>query len=164
MMISTLIIECVVPVRKTRSLVECMIESFNQLHATVQEFLVRNSLLRPSNQHPVQTRPFRMGEFFISQIGVVDHLADGHDLGVGDPKLFYQCFEGAIIPTMAKTFCMEHVKRNGVGLGRWSAAKNKPCLGIDESFDQPGGRDPVNTRPMARYPDAGNIFLGGSRS
>ena len=72
----------------------------------------------------------------------------GHplDCSVANPESIDQCLERAMIAVMAE-LDIEHVVRDGLGVGGRLVPKNEFCFRIDEFPDEPGRSDTVDFRP-----------------
>src|SRR5262249_1190317 len=127
-----------------------VIEPFDQVHAAPQQLFIRNALLRPANQYPVEPKTFPLSEFLISQVGVVNDLRQCHDLWITDRELLAQGLECAVFSAMSKSTRLKHVEWNLVWMSFRVIAEDKFRVWIDESADEPGGGDSVDARARSR--------------
>ncbi|MEA3147934.1 MAG: hypothetical protein QOI53_3530 [Verrucomicrobiota bacterium] len=85
-------------------------------------------------------------EFVVLQIGVMDQLGQPLHRPVPNAEAIDQGLERAMIAVMAE-LDIEHVVRDGLGVGGRLVPKNEFCFRIDEFPDEPGRSDTVDFRP-----------------
>src|ERR1035437_671299 len=64
-----------------------LVQAFDQIHPTLQQFVIRQILLRPAIQDLVQPLSLDPSEFLIAEIGIVNDLRDAFDPAVLDREL-----------------------------------------------------------------------------
>ncbi len=74
-----------------------LIKTFNQINTPFQQALIRNALLCPTNQHPVESFSFRAAELAVLKISVMDDLGQNHDLRIADGKFLSESLKRAIL-------------------------------------------------------------------
>jgi hypothetical protein len=127
------------------------------LQTAPQNFLVRNSFPRPAFEHAIDPDALRALEFFVIEIGVVNHFPNFVRGFVLDPKSFQQRFKRTIFSVM-REFSVKHVERNGATIRRDRFRKDKLRLGIDEFSDQPGGPGAIDLRAWTRDPGSAAVI------
>src|SRR2546429_9347387 len=115
-----------------------VVESLDQLHPTLQKFVVRDSLLRPALQDFVDSIAFFAAETVVEEISVVNHLSDQPNVWVADVKLLCQGFKRAVLAAMSEPLFMEHVVRHGSTRHAILRRKSKASFSVDKVADQPG--------------------------
>ncbi len=113
---------------------------------------VRRRELRPTA--PRERRSARP-----SRSRIVDDGREAFDPRILDSELFLERLEGTQVAPVAELHA-EHVKGNGTprsrgGIGR----EDEPRLLVDETTDEPGARDSIDTRTRTGHPDTPAVFL-----
>src|SRR5262250_88304 len=90
-----------------KSFLWCVVESFDEFHPALQQFVVRDSLTRPAFQYLVHAVTLLAAKPVIREVCVVNHLPDHSNLRVADVKLFSEGLKRAVIAAMSKPFFME---------------------------------------------------------
>src|SRR5581483_5110597 len=113
-------------------------ETFDQVHAPLKQCLVRNPLLRPSDEGPIQPDSLHPPKLLITYVSVMDHFCYGRNSTPAYCELLPQCLEAAVVAAVAESFGSKHVKRDGLGVLFGSGAKHKLSIGINEAPNEPG--------------------------
>src|SRR5438046_4454153 len=113
------------------------------LEPAPQNFLIGNSLPRPTFKHAINSDALCALEFVVIEIRIVNHLAHLAEHLVLDPKSFQKRFECAVVTLMRK-ISLEHVERHNATIRRNFFRKNKLRFGIDELSDHTGGTDAID--------------------
>src|ERR1700746_3774467 len=53
-----------------------LVQPFDQIHSSLQQFIIRQILLRPTIQYLVQSQSLSPTEFLVTEIGVMNDLCD----------------------------------------------------------------------------------------
>src|SRR5215467_14523329 len=114
-----------------------LVQALDQVHPSFQEVIVRQVLLCPASQNPVQSLTFGSTELIVAQIGVMNDLRYPPYPAVADRELFGQSLEGTILASMTEPLRAEHVKRDSVRVHAWLGTEDESCLGVNEAANQP---------------------------
>jgi hypothetical protein len=105
--------------------------------------LVGQALFGPAFENTLDADSLDPVELVVLQIGVMDQLGQPLRRAVSNPEAIDQCLARAMVAVMAE-LDIEHVVRDGFGVGRRLVRKNEFCFRIDEFPDEPGRPDTIN--------------------
>src|SRR5580698_4007651 len=105
---------------------------------------------------------FVTSEFPIFDIRVVDRLRKKENPLVGYIERETQRLEGAVVALVPETRALEHIERNRIRMSGGVAIEDELWLSIDETRDEPCGRDPVDSGAGTGDPSALLIFCFGN--
>src|SRR3954447_19375104 len=100
------------PTLATSSPLQEGVKRVEAFEAAPQDFFIRQPFFSPAFQDPIDPNAFRPPEFFVLQVGVMNHLADFPDGFVVDAKTPRKSLERAILAGV-RELGVEHVERNG---------------------------------------------------
>src|SRR5438552_16706536 len=98
-----------------------------------KQFLIRHTLLRPSDEHSVKSHTLHTPKLLIRQIGVMDNFCDGGNSRIAYSKLFSQGFKSAIISPVAEPLRSKHIERNRIRLRLGSCGEREFGTRIDKA-------------------------------
>src|SRR3954463_5299987 len=143
----------------TSSPLQERVKRVEAFEAAPQDFFVRQPFFSPAFQDPIDANAFRPLEFFVLQVGVMNHLADFPNAFVADRKTPGEGLERAILAGV-RELGVEHVERNGGRSRRNPARKGEACFRVDELPDQPGGARAIDLRPWPGKPGPAPVIAG----
>src|SRR5947209_3588490 len=135
-----------------------MKQRVHELCSLAQDFAVGLALRSPRLEDSLHAQGFRTTEFLVSQICVVNHLAQRLESFFAKVEFLEQRLKTAVITAMPESNRLVHVEGNRVGPLLGMVGKSECGLAIDKSLNEPGACHSVDPRPWPGYPCPSNIL------